>query len=408
MPSDASSNQQLGLRRGNAWFLPALVVIAVIGLALVSSQQISQLKTQLGTFTTAVQDLRIGIDQQGALVHRVIGSVVPVKIPEGAEQELAHIEGKLAAFETLLGTKDETKALSGELTQLVDRLPVWVQTELFPRILPLRWQLDALQLLQREAPKDVDDLQDLATDLSEHTLNRPNGVPDALEVQLLKRAEEVAKEAAKRDEVRAVQQATETLNQNFLDQIEAVRSDSAVFDRLTDPLLKERLAATLYNTAQELKLLALTSKLDDPKILSDLDALALAAKTRVQDVRKTAATQQAAVARKYQVWALDQLRDFPELKAINSRQVDEIQGTIARNNPLGNERKAALGNAQDELANALIMKLSIIDTRLLDDAVSEWYRKVFSSRFASLDDVHQLKVVEGFANSTKRAPEELP
>ena len=375
---------------------------------MVSSRLISRLEAQLYALKTTVEELRVGLDQQGALVHRVIGSVVPVKIPERIDQDLVRIEGKLTTFETLLGAKDETTALSGELTQLVDRLPVWVQTELYARILPLRWQLDALQLLQRETPKNVDDLQDLATDLSEHTLNRPKGTPDTLEVQLLKRAKQLAQEAAKGDEDRAVRQARETLHQNFLGQIEAVRSDSAVFDRLTDPLLKERLAATLYNTTQELKLLALTSKLDDPKILSDLDALALAAKTRVQDVRKTAATQQEAVSRKYQVWALGQLRNFPELKAINSRQVDEIQGTIARNNPLGNERKAALGNAQDELANALIMKLAIIDTRLLDDAVSEWYRKVFSSRFASLDDAHQLEVVEGFANSTKRALEELP
>ncbi len=341
-------------------------------------------------------------------MHRVIGSVLPVKIPEGIEQDLVHIERKLAAFETLLAAKDETKALSGELTQLVDRLPVWVQTELFPRILPLRWQLDALQLLQREAPKDVDGLQDLATDLSEHTLNHPNGTPDALEVQLLKRAEQVAQEAAKRDEERAVQQARETLHQNFLDQIEAVRSDSAVFDRLTDPLLKERLAATLYNTTQELKLLALTSKLDEPKILGDLDALALTAQTRLQDVQRTAATRQAALARKYQVWGLEQLRDFPNLKTLDDQHVAAIGKNIARITPFGDKRETAHANAQDELANTLISKLSVIDTSLLDDAVSEWYRKVFSSRFASLDDVHQLKVVEGFANSTKRAPEELP
>lgn len=262
--------------------------------------------------------------------------------------------------------------------------------------------------MQRETPTGVDDLQDLATDLSEHTLNRPKGTPDALEVQLLKRAGQVAQEAAKSDEERAVQQARETLHQNFLDQIEAVRSDSVVFDRLTNPLLKERLAATLYNTTQELKLLALTSKLNEPKILSDLDALALAAQTRLQEVQRTAATRQAALARKYQVWALEQLRNFPELKTFNIQKLAEIKETLDRNNPLGSAHKAALITAQDELVTTLISKLSIIDTRLLDDAVSEWYRKVFSSRFASLDDVHQLKAVEGFANSTKRTPEELP
>ena len=64
--------------------------------------------------------------------------------------------------------------------------------------------------------------------------------------------------------------------------------------------------------------------------------------------------------------------------------------------------------ARDELVKLLIQHLSIVDLRLLDSAVGEWYSKVFSDRLGKLDEARQIRVVDGFANSIKRPLEDLP
>ena len=414
MLSDALPNPPFQLRAAHIRVITLALVVMCVGLAIIWGHELRQMRhiqtnvAQIEALKISVQELVASVEQQDSLVKRAFGNVVPIKIPAGSEQELEHIQTSLNNYATLLSDKFQTQALSDKLDSIVERLPVWVQTEMAPRIIPLRWQLDALELLQRETPANVDDMQDLAGDLSGLTLTRPKGTPEDLDALLLARAKTVSQESAKLETEQEAQREKEAVQQSFLAQIQAVHSDTAVFESLTDPLLQEQLATALYNTTQELNLLARTSKLDAPKITSDLDTLASAARTRLQDVRKAAVTQQAAIARKYQIWALDQLRNIPELKAINAEKIDAIGSTIDRHNPLAKAHKTALTSAQDALVNILITQLSIIDTRLLDDAVSEWYRKVFSNRFASLEEAHQLKVVEGFAISTKRAPEELP
>ena len=94
------------------------------------------------------------------------------------------------------------------------------------------------------------------------------------------------------------------------------------------------------------------------------------------------------------------------MAAIESGKKARIQGTIKKH--LGEESREAEKAAKDELTQVLIDRLSVIDTRLLDEAVGEWYRRVFSQRFSSLDEEHQLQVVQGFASSVKQTPETLP
>lgn len=404
MPDTLPPAQPAVSGRTNAWLIALLLVVSVGGL----SFGWLHIERQSEALKVAVSDLRVAVEQQGSLMNRVLGKVVPINLPEGVEEGLAGIERELGKHETLLTSSDQVKALAEKLAVLVQGLPTWVQSELFSRILPARWQLDALQLLQRGFPGDLDDLQDLADDLSAHALNRPQGAPEVLEKLLLKRVEEVNAEAVEREKVLNEARAKENLRQGFLSRIQSIESDTALFERLRDPELKERLGASIHLAVQDLQISAIAANLQEDALSQKINSLAVEASKSLQALRAEEVHKQRALVRKYQLWALGQLADVPELKTISDKKVAAIPEMIERNNPLGKVRKEAEKEAQADLVRIMIEKLSVIDTRLLDDAVGEWHRKVFSSRFASLDEAHQLRVVGGFANATKRTMEELP
>ena len=112
--------------------------------------------------------------------------------------------------------------------------------------------------------------------------------------------------------------------------------------------------------------------------------------------------------RNYHLWALEQVHSVPALDKLESDRVARITSAIDRNVLLSQARKDANAAARDELVKLMIEHLSIVDLRLLDSAVGEWYSKVFSDRFGKLDEARQTRVVEGFANSIKRSMEDLP
>ena len=366
-------------------------------------------KAQFEALETAVRDLGAGIEQQGALVQRVIGTVVPIKLPEGTEHALAHIEAALVQHDALIASPEDTASLAAALAALVEGLPVWVQSELFPRILPARWQLDALRLLQQTTPeRDLDVLQDLIDALVEHALNRPQSAPDALGVRLLERAKELSRAVGYASEAQAVEEAKEAVRQRLATQIAALEQDASLFERLTDSELKARLASVIHTASLDLRIAMQAQPLDDASLAQRVEALAAATADRVERVLADAARGQQASLRKYQLWALEQINSIPKLNAIKDTKLAEIDSRFDRHNRLGAERQDAIERAEDELVRALIERLAVIDTRLLDVAVGEWHRRVFSDRFASLDEVRQAEVVQGFANAIKRTPEDLP
>lgn len=366
-------------------------------------------KAQFEALETAVRDLGAGIEQQGALVQRVIGTVVPIKLPEGTEQALARIEAALVQHDALIASPEDTASLVTALAALVEGLPVWVQSELFPRILPARWQLDALGLLQRTTPeKDLDALQDLIDALAEHALNRPQGVPDALGARLLERAEELARAAEQASEEQAAEEAKEAVRQRLATQVASLEQDASLFERLADPELQARLASVIHTATLDLRIAAQAHPLDDAALAQRVEALATAAAERVERVRADAARAQQTASRNYQLWALEQINSIPKRNVIEETKLAQIDSQFGRHNRFGAERQDAIERAEDELVRALIERLAVIDTRLLDDAVSEWHRRVFSDRFGSLDETRQAEVVQGFANAIKRTPEDLP
>jgi len=161
MPEQTDSTQHPAARPAGLWILIPLAALTLGGLGVVWMQldrqadRMRQLEeeharvahasgVQLSNLDAAVRQMNVTIEQQGSLLSRIVGTVVPMRIPESTENELARIESKLAETDTLAASKDETATLARKFTTLIDSLPPWIQAELLPRIVPVRWQLDAL------------------------------------------------------------------------------------------------------------------------------------------------------------------------------------------------------------------------------------------------------------------------
>lgn len=455
MPEQTDSTQQPAARTTGLWILVPLAALTLGGLGVVWMQldrQAERLRhledeharvaqasgMQLSNLDAAVRQMNVTIEQQGSLLSRIVGTVVPIRIPESTENELARIESKLAETDALAASKDETATLAREFTTLIDSLPPWIQAELLPRIVPVRWQLDALQLMHRELPENAEILHDLAGDLVTHAANRPQTSPEKLMERLQTHAEIVTTEAAKLEGRSAIERAKKALSgegdpsvslmelETLTDAPEAeelqqklrvaalrrqadrIEGDAALLPRLADPELKARLATTIHSTIHDLLITVTALNIKDPELTERLSRLTADAQGQIQEYQADTARKNAARLRDYQRWALEQIRSVPTLDKLESGRVAKIASAIDRNNPLSQAREDANAGARDELVKLLIQHLSIVDLRLLDSAVGEWYSKVFSDRLGKLDEARQIRVVDGFANSIKRPLEDLP
>ena len=174
MPEQIDSTQQPAARPAGLWILIPLAALTLGGLGVVWMQldrqadRMHQLEEEhavvaqasgahLSNLDAAVRQTNLTIEQQGSLLSRIVGTVVPVRIPESTENELVRIESKLSETDMLTASKDDAATLTREFTTLISSLPPWIQAELLPRIVPVRWQLAALLLIHRELPDDADD-----------------------------------------------------------------------------------------------------------------------------------------------------------------------------------------------------------------------------------------------------------
>lgn len=430
MPEQTDSTQQRAARPKSHWILIPLAALTLGGLGVVWMQ--------LDRQAAAVRQMNVTIEQQGSLLSRVVGTVVPVRIPESTENEMARIESKLAETDALAESRHETATLTREFTTLIDSLPPWVQAELLPRIVPVRWQLDALQLMHREFPENAEVLHDLAGDLVTHAANRPQASPETLVERLQAHAANLTAEATKLERQSAIERAEKALlgkgdpsvslveletltdvpDAQKLQQklrvavlrreLERIEGDATLLPRLADPELKARLAATIHSTIQDLRITASALNIEDQELTARLSTLTGHVQGQLHAYQADSAKKNAARARAYQLWALEQIRSVPKFEKLGTISMAKIKDAIARNHPFGEAKEGGNSDPQDELAQILIARLSVIDLNLLDKAVGEWYSKVFTDRFGKLDEARQIRVVEGFANSIKRPLEDLP
>jgi len=87
------------------------------------------------------------LQQQSHAINRALGTQIPLQLPPGVEGAIHEIEEILGAESRWPKEQAEVQKLNERLGTVVDGLSPWAQEEVLPRLLPRRWEVDALWLL---------------------------------------------------------------------------------------------------------------------------------------------------------------------------------------------------------------------------------------------------------------------
>lgn len=412
---------------------------AIVFLLLEQERKIDALEIELANGNAAQKthadrsDRRIGslslqLDQHASILHQAVGSVIPMRVPPEIDQRLADIETLIINPNQWPTHPDEV----AELHQRVDRefreLPPWVQEALLPRVTLIDGALSTLWLMAQPEPEQVVEAVALLQPLRELSAREPTGpASDALAgaaAEYIAKLEARIPELAKRELDAALANGGDVLealalieyldeeaarnahpsverlvNLDTLDQaLDALASRLQMLDRLEDEQLAERIAASLRDHHASLQLEALALQPPD----ATADARLASLKQGLDYFGHRAEARAAASVANYQQWALTQIGSLKPLAAIERTHINKIPSALDRRNRYASANVNARAAAMEHAAAQLAKQLASIDTRLLDEAVATRYRMVFQSRFAELDEPHQLMVVEHFAKTAKR------
>jgi NurA-like 5'-3' nuclease len=155
----------------------------------------------------------------------------------------------------------------------------------------------------------------------------------------------------------------------------------------------------------DLRLRAKSANLADAALNARLDELEKTVAADIVDANKKLLARDAEKSMRYQVWALNQIKQVRTYSAIKEFEIKKIASAVDRNNPMSAAITQAKKTAGETLRKEMIERLAPIDQRVLDEAVSQWFRKVYQQRFADLDETEQLAVVTGFATTVKKLPD---
>lgn len=390
-----------------------------------------RLIAELHQLSAAVAAVTTASSQQNALLHRSLGKALPLALPAETTRVFDEIERQLAAPESWPADAAAVEARMSELHAVLEASPPWVQEALVPRFVPAYWSLQVLALVQELLPEDVEALDTRIGQAESLMANRPMNASDVLVKKLIDRQAGMARLLRAKLQQEAVLVAEKALkgesdpgealalladfeNPAF----EALRAQLSnrrellgltrraevltrqwpVLEKISAPDLKERFAAGFQLELQALQIDALSASIQDAQLKTQIDGLRQSVDNALSELADAANKRSKSEFNDYQRWALTQIDAVSPLKEVSP--ITKAKEGLER--VLGNEVKSAVSSAQDVLTRDMIQYLSVIDVRLLDVAVAEWYQEIFSERFARLDMAHKKRVVDAFASSSKK------
>jgi hypothetical protein len=148
--------------------LCALLLAAVLAVQLKENARLKALERQQADLATAV-------NQQTAVLHRALGEVIPVELPDSLTKRLRALEARISDEKSWPKTSTETDKMLAELRELVRQIPPWAEEDLLPRLNALRWGVQSLQVLQANANADGEALATAAESLANQISVQPDG-----------------------------------------------------------------------------------------------------------------------------------------------------------------------------------------------------------------------------------------
>lgn len=379
------------------------------------------------------------VTHQGIPTKQVSGFGEP-RLPEAANVVLSEVERTLSVQSSWPTARESIEKLQGKLKDALNSLSPADQELALPRLIPRRWEIQALWLLAKEnqpSNTEINATKALADEIDLLNASAPLESSEELRRQLKNREQELRDQVAKLERSLAGEQALAALNAKGIGELDiAIRQitafdddearklgyqlglrrdlDSALTDleqleKLNDPALKEYGLAKLNQSVMDLRLRV---ALNTPKLgstektnerLSSLEKSIADGYEKIVKIRRAEATKRT---RDYQTWALVQIRAVLTYDTLRESEIAKIPSTFDKHNPMSHAYKDALDRAMSELDRLMISRMAPINQAVLDEAVATWYRKVFQDRFDSLNEAHKLSVVTAFAAANKRQVEQ--
>jgi hypothetical protein len=365
------------------------------------------------------------VQQNTAVMHRALGKVIPVELPEALTNQLAVLEARIADENSWPKDSTNTDAMVAELRGLIRQIPPWAEEDYLPRLNALRWAVHSLELIQSNVNAQGEDLNSAADAYANQLSIQPDGGAANIAAALTSRQQDAtARFAAFRLES-AIIDATNQLNLAVMDnglsawqnlaewtndptvgsnalelrqQLHARLLDDEIasysdttkvelgkLDAVTNNALRQAgyLRALENVTVQRLSLLQEADA--PPSTVNALADLSMTIETRIKDNE-----------RGYQQWALEQISNFrAEFDTATKRTKP---GAVFGSNP---------NPDYEGVANAIVGHLIPISPAYLDSAVAMIYRQAFDEGMNKLenDKYYQTDVAEKDAITPKKTPQ---
>ena len=352
------------------------------------------------------------VQQNTAVMHRALGNVIPVVLPESLTNKLFAFEARIADEKLWPKDSTDTDAWAAELKDDMRQIPAWAEDDLLPQLNRLRWAVQSLQVLQVNADATNEDLETAAEAYEKQLSIQPDGGSTNLATLLETRQNDAAhrfetfrqdsaindaKEqlglAVMTDGLAAWQRLSEWTNSQQAVELRQQLGSRLLEDEITNFIASansEFLRATNEPTAT-LRQISLGRLLDgvlskrqtlienpnaSENLRRSLTELALQAEKAIEVEGKMQTVEQDNKMLEYQRWALEQIQKF--------------------NDDMGTAEKADKGMIYDSpdyarIKNDMVAFLAPVSAGLLDPAVSRLYNEAFERGWKKLENRKDLQ-----------------
>ena len=410
-----------------------------IAIIVIMSAILGFMFTHLLALEGEVRSVGDQVVMQTATLNRSLKNIVPLVLPKGIEDEIVKVEEQLKNESKWPKTTQDIQQLNESLAKVVNKLPPWAQEEMLPRLLPRRWETEALWILASDPSTDADSLSTYVSSIESHLSNKPTDSSDAIEKKLEEKMQKTKTEIPKAERSAAIDAAEKAIESNkdfeaaarqlvvydddkaklllkrlsdiileksFTQEVGFVEKDIEKYEKLSDAPLREYAIVKVHQAVMDLRLRRNSSGIKGNPLDEKINNLEKAVAKNIKDASSVRQLRDAEKLKQYQVWALNEIKKTRSFKTIEDIEINKIPGMVDRNFSGSGARTTANGKARRVLIDELVAHMAPINQAILEPAVSQWFGKVYQNQFSELsNETDQLEVVTRFATAIKRGVE---
>lgn len=389
--------------------------IPIVGVILLAAILVIQFKQQnhLNVLERQYSEIANTVQQQTAVMHRALGKIIPVELPELLTNRISDMEKKISNEKAWPKDIAESVEMRNELHDVLRQIPPWAEESILPRLNAMRWGVAALTLIAKSKVVSDDTIRDLFDEIDTALVAKPDGVPESVVKRLsgiqksikerflkatIADAEKLVKKsgATPAEFSEAMERLSEwsgeegvkkllhdirsrMLSDETSDFRKTIESNLTLADKeskessvIIRQISRSRLLDSVISKRQSLQ----ESHDADEKLIQSLTDLASRIEKAIQDEEKSQAAENVKKIREYQRWALLQIEMF-NVEMKNSER----------------SRYVGLKTEYDyqKIKDAMVKHLVPVSVGLLDSAVSRLYSEAFESGWKKLENTKHLQ-----------------